>query len=62
MGRDDERPGAAARERCEERFDVRDCAAAYLGVFQSDAYGESEYLPRSWRSTVTRVFGADLDR
>jgi glycosyltransferase involved in cell wall biosynthesis len=29
--------GAAARARCEERFDIRDCAAAYLGLFQSDA-------------------------
>jgi glycosyltransferase involved in cell wall biosynthesis len=34
--------GSAARARCEERFDIRDCAAAYLGLFQSDVYKESE--------------------
>jgi len=27
--------GLAARARCEQRFDIRDCAAAYLKLFQS---------------------------
>jgi glycosyltransferase involved in cell wall biosynthesis len=26
--------GAAARARCEERFDIRDCASSYLGLFR----------------------------
>lgn len=26
--------GAAARVRCEQRFDIHDCAASYLGLFQ----------------------------
>lgn len=28
--------GAAARARCEHRFDLRDCAASYLGLFRRD--------------------------
>ena len=27
--------GRAARARCEQRFDIRECAVAYLGLFQS---------------------------
>jgi glycosyltransferase involved in cell wall biosynthesis len=27
--------GRAARARCEQRFDIRDCAASYLGLFQT---------------------------
>jgi glycosyltransferase involved in cell wall biosynthesis len=29
--------GSAARARCEQRFDIRDCAASYLGLFQNGA-------------------------
>jgi glycosyltransferase involved in cell wall biosynthesis len=28
--------GAAARERCERRYDIRICAEAYAGLFRSD--------------------------
>jgi glycosyltransferase involved in cell wall biosynthesis len=45
LTRDGERrcaAGRAARARCEEQFDIRDCAAAYLRLFQSDAYRESK--------------------
>jgi glycosyltransferase involved in cell wall biosynthesis len=27
--------GRAARARCEERFDIRDCATSYLDLFQA---------------------------
>jgi glycosyltransferase involved in cell wall biosynthesis len=30
-----QRAGRAARVRCEERFDIRDCAAAYLALFEA---------------------------
>jgi glycosyltransferase involved in cell wall biosynthesis len=30
------RAGLAARARCEERFDIRDCAASYLSLFQDE--------------------------
>jgi glycosyltransferase involved in cell wall biosynthesis len=33
--------GRAARARCEERFDLRDCAAAYLRLFQNIGDGHS---------------------
>jgi glycosyltransferase involved in cell wall biosynthesis len=38
LTRDGERrraAGSAARVRCEQQFDIRDCAASYLGLFQT---------------------------
>jgi hypothetical protein len=44
--------GAGARTRCEQRFDIRRCAAGYAGLFQSRRVGRGK--PRRCRDGLRR--------